>query len=165
MSTCGKTSIYNFASKDRIVDFFSLQDVTFGTHFDHRTESSYYFTSLCVLKRAGSMTSLKAYGWTEDESSITFIYRDSRTSTKLVTFPRPVLTTLVQVDLHSKKKKKVKMYSCTSNIVDNLQMHHYTPGCMYVSTDYIRNFQFLFARLCVNEDCAGVISINIHRSS
>ena len=111
------------------------------------------------------MTSLKSYGWTEDESSITFIYPDSRTSTKLVTFPRPVLTTLVQVDLHSKKKKKVKMYSCTSNIVDNLQMHHYTPGCMYVSTDYIRNFQFLFARLCVNEDCAGVISINIHRSS
>ena len=116
--------------------------------------------------QSGIRPQVRSFGWAEDEETVTFIYRDSRTSTKLVTFPRPKFKTQRVTDERTKRKVLKREYVIPSIIVDDLKMKSYMPACMYLSGKNIRNFKFLFARLCVKEDSnTGIISINPRRSS
>ena len=164
MSSAG-ASIYHFGSKKRLSYFFNMDDVMFPSHFDHKSGSTYYFTSLCMLKRVGSAQKVKAYGWSDNENTVTFIYRDTRTSTKLVTFPRPVFNRSTIVDENRKKKKSKWEYTYPKCVVDGLLIDDYMPASMYLSSKHMQNLKFLFARLCVNNSNDGVISIDIRHSS
>ena len=147
--------VLHFATKERFAIFFAIDDIEYGKYVDKKVENTYYLTSLCILERDGSGASVKAYGWTETDSTVTFIYRNSRTSTRLVTFPRPrFVTSVVKKNDRNYRKRE---YEFHSEYVDGLKIVSYVPVCVYLSSKCMRNFKLLSARLCVKETIDGHI--------
>ena len=157
----GKEPLFlHFVSVSRFVQYFTVDDVQFGRYVKKggQDELTYYFSSLCILERASGPT-IKAYGWTETPTTVTFIYRTSRTTTALITFPRPTFETIIVRRETDGKSCKKRSYVCDTNFVDGLRMQTYTPICMYLSAKRRQNFELLAARLCVTTNSDGNIMI------
>lgn len=153
----------HLSSLARVQKVLAIDDMVYSTYHDHKTESTYYLTSLAILGRAGQTTSTHGYGWSETDSTVTFIYRDTVHSTSLVSFPRPTLESTI-VRVHSKNRKRMKYVMPTCE-VDGLYVKSYTPASIYFSAKHQNNFKFICSRLCIRTNENGTILINPSKSS
>ena len=122
---------------------------------------------MCMLKRSsGTGQAMRSYGWTDNEDFVTFIYCDTTTSTKLITFPRPKYQARVVTNNVTGKRKLVRKYVCSMKTVDGFVMNEYFPACMYFSEKFVCNFKVIFVQLCISKhETTGIISINPRCSS
>ena len=92
---------------------------------------------------------------------VSFIYCDTTTSTKLITFPRPKYQERFVTDNVTGKCKLVRKYVCSRTAVDCFFMNGYFMAYMYFSNKFVCNFKFLFAQLYIStNETTGIISIN-----
>ena len=96
--------VLHVASKDRLVEFFAITDIQYGMYLDRKNPCTYYFTSQCELERE-NIVSVTAHGWSKTVNTVTFIYRDSRTSSAFIILPRPRFETSVESSANSRKYK------------------------------------------------------------
>ena len=133
--------------------FFEVKDVHFSVHKMELERRKYYFTSFRLLQQVGG-ENVWSFGWIKTESDVTFIYRTSRESTCLVTFPCPKLVTSVHTR-PSGRQYKVRKYKWNSRYNNGLRIVDYIPSCLYFSKKYICNFKLLSACLCIERNKEG----------
>ena len=88
-----KPGYIHFISPGCLLKVYKLDRTCFASHVDNQYGQNYVVTSLDNLVILDGSKKMKAYGWSETDRKITFIYNSSkRTDTaKLILFSRAVL--------------------------------------------------------------------------
>ena len=130
-------------SRERLLFLFSFSDVSLLSYVDIKSNEAFSLCPFCLLKPIEKNCVVKAYGWLETDTTITWKVRISLTACKEVVLPKP--------RLHDINKVK-KGYNICQCINDEYKMVSFVPACVYISKHSVVNLKILAARVCMIED-------------
>ena len=145
ISTNGDPFIFHVASMIRMKDIFSIDDTCMSTLVDREFNHTHHLTSYGILENDKGMC-VKAYACGESDTTIDFMFNDTRTTTKIIQFERPLL----QKDTDS--PYNILGYIWDIFPVDGYILVHFSPAAVYVSFKNSTNFKLQAANVCADKD-------------